>query len=268
MGQRRTRLERLKLDHPNCCFCGGEAPTETVEHAPPKVFFKDKHRLKGLEFPACFRCNLGSSQLDQVASWVAVGMGAALLDDGLDPYWQKLSRGVQNNTPEVLDFLEVRRAEAIWWRTQVGSIDELYKVPVSKELFTKYLNPWAAKQGIALWYHHTGRILSDKACVWTRWITNFSILEAGAPKIFEGIDSDIGYLSQGRRESSSEFLYEFAINADDGLAAFLIGAHSGSCFVVLISDPYQPGLVEGGDYGEVFATNRELGIHKISPTRA
>jgi hypothetical protein len=40
-----------------CCFCGGGTAATTIDHQPARVMFPNKHRPKGLEFPACATCN-------------------------------------------------------------------------------------------------------------------------------------------------------------------------------------------------------------------
>jgi hypothetical protein len=52
-----TRTADFLIAHPFCCFCGGTIPTSTIDHQPAKIIFPDKHRPKGLEFPACTDCN-------------------------------------------------------------------------------------------------------------------------------------------------------------------------------------------------------------------
>src|SRR6056297_1093093 len=172
MGEKKRRLQKFKLRQPNCIFCAQTRKTETIEHAPPKAFFRNKYRLKGLEFPACQRCNTGSSQLDQVASMMALGVGNIEQDE----YWKKLLIGIKNNTPEVLSYLGVENAEYTFWINSANKIDEIFKVPIDYRLFEEFLNPWAAKIGFAFWHEHTDRILTQESLVWVRWITNYQLL--------------------------------------------------------------------------------------------
>ncbi|MEP6018146.1 MAG: hypothetical protein ABJ251_06645 [Paracoccaceae bacterium] len=82
MGAKARRLARFKQSHPNCCLCGGEVPMETIEHTPPKAMFFGSLRPKGLEVPACRRCNNGSSQQDQFAALLACTQSPALISGG------------------------------------------------------------------------------------------------------------------------------------------------------------------------------------------
>jgi hypothetical protein len=56
-----TYTEAFLKKHPVCCFCGGATQATTVDHQPAKIIFPNKHRPKGLEFPACTYCNRQSS---------------------------------------------------------------------------------------------------------------------------------------------------------------------------------------------------------------
>lgn len=268
MGEKKRRLDRLFKENPNCCFCAGEIPAETVEHAPPKAFFRDKIRLKGLEFPACKRCNNGSSQLDQVASWFAIGSGCLLREDEYFPYWMKLSRGVKNNTPEVLDYLGFENSEEVWWVNQNSQIEDFRRVLIDRRLFSEYLNPWAAKQGFALWYHHTERALGENARVWVRWMTNEQVIRGGEPAELREIANQDNYLKQGKLESASQYFYRFAVNDHGGLGLFFLGAHEASGVVIAVWENDPDAASRRTGVSELFATTPSRGIHSLDSEHA
>jgi len=108
MAEKKRRLVSFKKKHPFCCLCGGEIPTQTIEHAPPKIMFWDKQRWPGLEVPACQRCNHGSSQSDQLAAFYAIAQspdfyGTDTNEDRIK-FFDKLGRGCQNNISEFGSF--------------------------------------------------------------------------------------------------------------------------------------------------------------------
>lgn len=80
MPEKKRRLDSFKLNHPYCCLCGGKNSTESIEHAPPKIMFWDKQRSKGLEVPACIRCNHNSSQSDQVAAFYSIAQSSEVME--------------------------------------------------------------------------------------------------------------------------------------------------------------------------------------------
>ncbi len=68
--KRRSRSRRdILAGGDRCIYC--ERRADDVEHMPPRVMFKEKLRLSGLEFPSCRPCNKGTSAADLVASFVA-----------------------------------------------------------------------------------------------------------------------------------------------------------------------------------------------------
>jgi hypothetical protein len=99
-----SRRQRLLAEHPYCCFCGGTIPATTLDHVPPKACFPDGFWPEEFEFPACERCNHGTTKNDQI-----FGFYAMLLDfdeaKRSRAYAAKINRlraGIANNHPEAL----------------------------------------------------------------------------------------------------------------------------------------------------------------------
>lgn len=107
MGQAKQRASRKKQffqEHPFCCFCGGTAPTTSIDHVPPRACFPEGHVPEGFEFPACEGCNQGTRTSDQV-----FGFYAQLADfDGANynsATIDKLLQGIINNNRDALPSL-------------------------------------------------------------------------------------------------------------------------------------------------------------------
>jgi hypothetical protein len=62
--------DEILAGEPRCIYCASPPPL-TFEHMPPRVMFKNKFRLSGMEFGACGDCNKGTSAADLVASFMA-----------------------------------------------------------------------------------------------------------------------------------------------------------------------------------------------------
>ena len=96
-----NRKQRFLAGHPYCCFCGGVARSTTVDHVPPKACFPVGHWPETFEFPACDRCNHGTTMHDQI-----FGFYSMLLDfDGTNiskADIAKLKSGIENNYPGAL----------------------------------------------------------------------------------------------------------------------------------------------------------------------
>jgi len=262
---RKSRNARLIDKHPCCCFCGGTVEATTVEHAPPKIFFIGKHRPSGLEFPACSRCNNGTADSDQVAALFAIIMATVHrpeIESQNSGYIGKLVSGVVNNHPEIITALA---SDDGFETIKVnGEIQNLPKVKVPDFLYEEFLNPWAAKQGFALWYEHKNASLGPEAKVYVHWETNFSLLDNDIlEKFSEGL-SGFGELRQGKWETTDQYWYKYGFAEKDGqeLGAFLLVLQDASAVMIFVTNgPEQ--ISESVSKMTTFQTNSAQGIHEI-----
>ena len=259
MGTRGANRRKFLSNNQFCCFCGGFVRATTIEHAPPLVFFRDKQRPAGLEFPACKRCNNGSSQLDQVASYFAITSG---LVEGNDEYASKLLQGISNNTPEVLRHLSHSRDEVISVR---GEDRDMVVVSLNPKLARLWINPWIAKQAFALWYLHAGYPIDGEGFVSVKWLTNHALMERGLPENLFEIAQFEGELAQGKKRVSDQFFYRYQISAELGVGVFAIGGHDGSLFFAAVYSKkhHQLSAIRLMKQGDVFRTNKGKGIHAV-----
>lgn len=231
--------------HSKCCFCGGEKKATTIEHAPPICLFIDRLRWKGLEFPACTRCNHGSSTQDQVVAFFALAQRSAIHDDEkLFSYAKKLGDGLVNNHKEK-------------WKILEYFDDQTLSFKLNPQTQTAYLDPWAVKMALALWYEHKGEILSKNGRVLISWAFNgeyqaqeFAIEFA---KNLTGIES----LKQGMQDSEAQFAYSYGFTIEDKAAVFqLILQGSSIVNIVVFSDV--------SDLPERISTHSKAIIYKTS----
>ena len=71
MGEGSRKHAKVLQRCQRCIYCGGLNLASTIDHMPPRVFFRLSQRPKGLEFPACIDCNRGTSKADLVAAFFA-----------------------------------------------------------------------------------------------------------------------------------------------------------------------------------------------------
>lgn len=104
MGESRLRLrrrDRLLQLHRFCCFCNGDRPAATVDHAPARICFKGKVGPEGFELPACEPCNRQTALSEQVAAlYLRMADQAGRHFDAAD--LNKLISAVANNAPDCL----------------------------------------------------------------------------------------------------------------------------------------------------------------------
>ena len=65
---RRTLSKKalFRIEHPNCCFCGGTRPATTRDHVPPEACFPRGLCPEEFEFPSCASRNNGHSRHDTI----------------------------------------------------------------------------------------------------------------------------------------------------------------------------------------------------------
>jgi len=251
---RRSRTERFLSQHPYCCFCGGTVPATTVEHAPPIVFFVNRQRPATHEFPACERCNLGSKANDMVAAFTAVSMATATHSVEKD-YADKIISGLVNNYPEVASSL---KEEGSTFVRKNGILHPAVAIRTSAPLYVKWLNPWAAKQGLALWYLYAGGALAEEGRVSVRWFSNHDLWDGNvSPNVWNDLP-DAGYLSAGKRNSIGTYEYKFGIDEEKRAGIFLLLLYG--CALVAVAIDSNGSHEVGGDEWPTYFTGPGTGI--------
>jgi len=260
MGQKRMKLNAFLKAHPNCCLCGGVQQATTIEHAPPKILFTNKLRPKGLEVPACQNCNNGMSAHDQVAAWYCLGQSRALFDDhdGTSEEFSaldKVAQGCRNNYPEVLECFSWRGDEYFNVR---GILQKLPKISIDSKLYQTYLDPWAAKQALALWYSKTNHIMKTGSTILVRWISLYDL--SNSPDLVNFISKfvpNVGSLQQGNWDTTQQFFHMTNFNPIEKIAGLFCAYHSSAAFLAAIIDNADV------DLGKFESQNSQFSIFEI-----
>jgi len=274
MGEKKrklARLQRFKLKHPVCCICGGKKETETIEHAPPIVMFWDKHRLQGMEVPACGRCNNGTGKEDQFAAFFAIMQSPAFYggdsDQRMIRYFEKLSRGCIKNIPNFPTFFS---SDGTIFLESAGLIQPQAKLVFKDEIFSKYLNKWAAKQAIAHWYFKHGSIFSESGVVLVRWMTNFELMSDNKISQLVSLFDNIDELIQGSKNSGDQFFIRHPNTKTGENIHLIFAAYHGTAFIAAMID--EPDWCEKitprvlGNHSAAFQTSITDGVYEVSFT--
>ena len=174
MGEANNRKKRFLADHPVCCFCGGDEPATTIDHAPPRVCFPDKIGPEGFEFPACSNCQ-NASRLDELA----LGFFVRLVDGDTANYRQaqsnQLIAGLKNNLPHLIPRLDLsasakRRAFKNYGIEKPRGVfySDLPLVGVAGEVHEHMLR-YARKMACALFYREMDKVAPRDYSVWATW---------------------------------------------------------------------------------------------------
>ena len=152
--------------HPICCFCGGQTPALTMDHQPPRIVFPDKHRPKGLEFPACANCNRQTRADEALLAFVCRFAGSRRADAARDFHRLKNIVGsVDQSFPGLHQKMHGQRLWAnergVWVR--VGAID------VNQPEVHLGLCRVAAKLALAIYYEIRSSPASKNCRINTQW---------------------------------------------------------------------------------------------------
>ena len=265
MGQAKNRLKKMMAEHPHCCLCGGEMPTESIEHAPPKIMFWEKKRPIGMEVPACNRCNNTTSKIDQLAAFYAMIQSQRNVK-GLTPeedkHFYKVSRGCLNNLRDMKDLIKIG-----------PNVNENYTKIIfeNQKLFVEKLNPWAAKQSLAHWFILTGgRIFSPQGLVMVRWLTNVELATSNPfANLVEKLQ-DFSELKMGEWKVRDQFFVSHSLNFNENFGAMFVRYHGTGFIAALVGDEsvLKPEMELLGGYGAAFKTDGARGIYDYSKTRS
>lgn len=227
MGQAKTKLERLKADHPFCCFCGGMAPTETIDHVPNRASFVGRHSPRDYVFPACKACNSGTSGSEELVTFLA--LISPKTDDYEEERLRLLGRGLRRKYPEMMKSIlptsnekrrTLRQSEIEWWRG--GVLSDVPLIKLEKEFWNEHLYTFGVKLGCALHYKHTGTIISLEGGVHVRIRTNAEITPDCFPtEILEHMPNMASPQSP-QTTVSEQFRYRFGLMGDKSAGIFLI----------------------------------------------
>ena len=167
---RQTTTQKLISEHPFCCFCGGLAPTTTIDHRPPIILFPNKLRPKGLEFPSCIACNGGASPDDAVLALAGRLCGSSSRPDMQDPdsHFDRVVRAVESGFPSMVAQLMVEPQ----WVLLNGVLRKVDQFRIDNPALSESLCRSSARLAVALYYEEFDRAVSVGSTVRSYWSHN------------------------------------------------------------------------------------------------
>ena len=203
-----------------CCFCGGEEPGTSIDHVPSRQMFSLRHRPKGLEFPACQRCNKGTAGHEQVAA-----MLARVYPDPVSKEEQKEVKKIMLSVKRQQPFLFAEMAPS--WRQQydyqqsMGADSSGGPMNASGPLLNRSIMSFGAKLSLALHYEETGKIIPATGGVAVRWYTNWDRMRDKIPQTLFTLVGGPKSLQQGRLSVREQFEYSHASNAKENIGLYV-----------------------------------------------
>ena len=192
MNSRARRKQLFLRANPLCCFCGGETPSEEIDHIPSRACFDNKYFPDGFEFPTCRACNASTSQDEQVVALFS-RMLAHPHVPALPIEIGKYMAGVANNSAAVI--LEMGNAHA-----RLGAdLHVLELGDAAHGAFDRVLRRWAK----AFHYRETGRIVPTEGRLYTSLFSN-----ANADKVPPGaLEGRVHVLLRNGKDIGDQFGY-------------------------------------------------------------
>jgi hypothetical protein len=224
MGQAKVKKRSTAefiLKFPACSLCGGERPTVSREHMPPRALFENKHRPDRLVMPACIECNKGTSTPDLVASIVS-RWGYELTAHSRTDH-AKLAAQVKIQAPELVrEWLGVDSPDKqLMARTHLMrhgvQVPRDAKFTTIGPLTIRQLNVFAHKVALALYFEHFGRMLTNCGRVQAIWRTKEDFHQNGIPSELLNLMGKYNALIQGRWNTAETFEYRYDLNPAEGL---------------------------------------------------
>lgn len=245
-----TSLAEFIKQHPHCIFCGGTEPTTTKEHCPPKALFQNRQWPEGYEFPACIRCNNGTSNHDRMLAMLARTdyKGDAGNRDGK---FVSLVAGVhsQDSTQIRAMLPSVREARTYNRRFSIvpkpgQTHQDAAPVKITPEMQTA-VEVFSRKLAKALYFREVGKIFPLHGCLALNWFTNAELLTNDCYPVFQTLEEIAGNaptIKRGGKALNDQFSYKITVCSDVDM--FVLQASFGSAFGLVIFGSGEKGRLE------------------------
>lgn len=248
MGEKRRRLKEFLSNHPICCFCGGKELATTQDHLPPRSVFDQKKWPIGYIFPACEKCNSGSSKYDSIFALIS----------RINPF-KKEPEDVQKETEKlILAYVEQFPEEAVelklssnakrkWAKKsnfKLGRGETYGELPIIRipKSWNDSIHTVSTKLIKALHYKHTGQIIPTEGRVEVKWWSNAEYIEGNFPKEFvEQLGGHV-LLKRDKLTLNEQFSYSYQVSEDGKLGMY--GAYFRFSFYVAGIVYFDPKLFE------------------------
>lgn len=241
MGSATKHRKKFLLAHPVCAFCGGESPSSTIEHCPPRAMFQYKQWPEGFEFPACVTCNNGTTDADLLVAMLARMNPFDEAAGDLDGRTVGLMHAVNQQYPELFEKMMPSASEARRHNRSIGVVppegqshQDVSPVNIPSEMHVA-VSAFAKKLAKGVFYQESGRPFPNEGCLLLNWFSNADIVKSGHYPVFE-ILKDIGGkippLKRSRKMLNDQFEYKVSISNDFG--AFILQARFGGAFGLVV----------------------------------
>lgn len=241
MGKRdRIRRQAFFDKHPVCCFCGGETPAVEIDHIPARHLFIGRQWPMGYEFPACATCNDASAS-DELIMGFLVRIQISDLTSDDEKELERAIWNINDRHPELLkDLRELSRTETRRFMREQGiSMAALCPEPyvvTFPDVLMDVPQRYGEKLGKALYYLHTGRIVSALGGVTVQAMTNTQFMSARFPIEKSRVLDRKPVLTRSGKSLEDQFAYRYAVPDDGFGAAFLVQFRESTAMLIVVHE--------------------------------
>lgn len=240
MGEASRRKKQFLEDHPLCCFCGGARPSSTIDHQPARVFFANREWPEGFVFPACLECNAASKEAENALSLLLSPESEAGTPDRRNRIdW------IKRHQPEIIrDILSLPTREKRKIAKELGIAREFGQayadLPIAKfnkDIWDPYLQIFARKIMLALYYQTFSRVLPREGWMALIIESNVQIAKRGFPLLSE-IAPRLVKPRRSNRYLNDQLVVRFDFASDLDVAVYVVSLHGILFFSAVVSgDP-------------------------------
>lgn len=230
---------------PRCIYCSSENTPDrplTLEHMPPIGLFRDRYRLKGMEFGCCEACNVGTKGADIAGSVFALISQYDAPDDWRPAAMTRLLPALDRFAPGVRDEVMLSPRQRQWGWTPRGLVEPRIAIRAHGPLIKRYLSVFAAKIAMALYREHVGSALPLDGAVYTMHFLNAGLAQDQADSMLS-IMPAFGRMEQGRNTSAGQFEYRYNCDNRSLLAALVSFHHNLHVMLIATSDHQTYGFI-------------------------
>lgn len=241
MSRAKQRKRAFLLQHPICCFCGGEAAAEGEDHIPSRQFFDRRSWPESYVFPACHPCNQKTRHLEQIVAFVARSSPSEYSPAAREEM-RKIIRAVANNYPKV--FSEIRgsarakrrllKSLGIKKPTEISTAD-LSLMHLGGPIVKDSIDLYGRKLLLAMHYKHSGRIVPRDGIIAVRWYTNIDVANEAIPQSVIEMLGGLPKIMRGRTSLHKQFGYRYGVSDEGDLAMYFVRLRGTIHYVGVVS---------------------------------
>jgi hypothetical protein len=216
-------------EHPHCCFCGGEANAETIDHVPSRTLFRDRKWPEGYIFPACKKCNEITRKSELLVAMLARIFPDAAQNQHKEQVAQ-LMGAVNNNFPGLLESMRVPASKKKRLIRERGidipegqTSGDVGLFSIDDPRINAAVQQFSTKLFMALHYYQSKEILGVRGGIAFKWFTNTQNLDELLPRdVLAPLLKGFPELKREKTTLNDQFFYRYALADSKKASAFLI----------------------------------------------